>query len=84
MGLRIGELEVQQIYLGTTAITEIFINDENIAPVSTTSSLLQELGAKLLTEAGYSILLERRPLLLTEALEQLTTETGDYITAEAS
>ena len=81
MGLRIGDLEVQQIYLGTTQVTEIFLDNADVIPVSG-YNILQENTDHLLLESGYRLLLERLPLLLTESLEQITTETGDYITTE--
>lgn len=83
MGLRIGNQEVQQIYLGTTQVTEIFIDNVDILPVAAFNLLLEN-GSHVLTEAAYRLLLERRPLLLTETLEQLTTETGDHLTIEAA
>jgi hypothetical protein len=83
MGLRIGDLEVQQIYLGTTVVTEIFLDDADVIP-ATGYNLLLEDGSKLLNEAAYRLLLERRPVLLTESDNQITTETGDYLTVEAS
>jgi hypothetical protein len=83
MGLRIGDLEVQQIYLGTTVVTEIFLDNADILPAVGYNILLEN-GSNLLTEAAYNFLLERRPLLLTEATDQITTETGDYLTVEAS
>lgn len=83
MGLRIGDLEVQQIYLGTTPVTEIFLDNTDVVPAAG-YNLLLESGSKLLSEAAYHILLERRPLLLTENSDQVTTEAGDYLTAEAT
>jgi hypothetical protein len=84
MSLRIGNIEIQQIYLGTTPVTEIFLDNTDVVTPSTGFNLLQENGSALLTELGYNLLLDRRPLLMTESEALLITEGGDYLTVEAT